>query len=224
MLPCPIYYPYEIIKYDPTVVVIKLNPPAYKIQLKTNEVLSKQGVISFNTNYSWKSKPIGYAMDKNNFSCNLLNPKYDLVRPCLCFDNNNNPRILEGKIITKNNIKKFNLSIVIQAGPTLVRNSKIDIKLKEQIFRSDVARRTRQLSIGITKANKLVIIYSSKWALKEIAEQFIKYDCEQAIKLDGGHMAALKFAPLQGHNKASPIFVGNKGKTVLQLSFTHKKN
>lgn len=213
----PCYYPYEVIQNNQQAIVIKADPSCFNASVRVNQPLSSNATISFNTNYSWKKQPIGYLMDNNKFLYSILNPKYDYVRPCAGFDFDNKPYMFLGKYMYKENRKKYNLQLIIQAGPTLIKDGKICILLSKERFRSDVARKTRQMSIGITATNKLIILYSYAWKLDKISNYMFSLGCINAMKLDGGSMASLRLKPPNNDQKTPHIYVGNRGNVVAQI-------
>ena len=218
-VPAPVYPPYEIMRDDKKAIVIKINPAEFQPTLTFRNPLSPNTTISFTTNYSWKQNPIGYVMNERVFKNSLLNPKYDIIRPCLCFDSKNIPSIISGKKVTQRKKLKLDIKLIVQAGPTLVSNGKIFIDLKREKFRSDVAHNTRQVSVGVTQNKKIIVIYSYSWSLHEIAKYLISVNCVNAIKFDGGGMASLRFKP-HPNDKSSPHrYVGNHGVLPVFVGF-----
>jgi hypothetical protein len=216
---------YEILRNDDDAVAIKINQRAYGVGFGRNQRLFSGG-ISFNINYSWLGKPIGILALGGSMCKNIITHETNGVRPCYCIYKDDqkypNPDIQLGNAIIDN------ISLcdcVIQAGPLLVADSKNVVKQSIRVgkFQEDAVRKAKHVSIGIKGSNnsnrKTVVLYSTEWTLNEIAQYFIDNGCNKAMKLDGGHVAALRFIPHSGDKDNKPIWVGNKDITPIQMYF-----
>jgi uncharacterized protein YigE (DUF2233 family) len=177
---------YEILENNNKYVAVKINTEAYKSQLFLNKY-NHESEIAVNTSFYWRKFPIGLFKDFENIPSIL---KYEFIRPTFVIDYNGNNYImpiLKGQILS-------DYVLACQAGPTLIDNNIIVLNKCsiEQKFQSDVLRRTSHTGIGITKLNKIIIIFGYNTSLGELANKFKSYGCKDAMNFDGGHSAFLK--------------------------------
>lgn len=88
---------------------------------------------------------------------------------------------------------EWNSATVIQAGPLLVDDGKVVVMKQQAIeeFRSDVYRTANHVAIGITKAGKLIFLYSTGRNINEVAHLIQRLGVVDAIHCDSGSSAAL---------------------------------
>lgn len=182
----PIVRNFEILENNNQFVAVKINPDAYQLNIFVVNY-DKSTIIAVNTSFYWNQTPIGWFKDNKNLSSYL---KYEDIRPTFLIDTTKKNQIK--KVKTQIDLEDYILAF--QAGPTLIENGKIVFrdKIKEEKIRSDITRRTNHTAIGITKANKLVIIFGYNSNLLELSNKFLSYKCDSALNFDGGHSAFLK--------------------------------
>lgn len=81
---------------------------------------------------------------------------------------------------------------VVQAGPRLIRDGSL-VEAEDENIRDDVRRKTRHVGVGITAAGKLLFRYVSNKKLSALAEMLLADGAVDAMNMDGGHAAHLRF-------------------------------
>lgn len=83
----------------------------------------------------------------------------------------------------------------ISAGPRVVRRGRASTgaELRTEKFRADVHRRANRTAVGTRRDGKLILVFARNRTLGELARILLKYGCVEAMNLDGGHSASLRY-------------------------------
>lgn len=133
------------------------------------------------------------------------------VGSALAITKDNQAKIVPCKY--RNEIKNLPYETVLQAGPTLVLNGRISLNPRAEGFRDPrLFAATRKTAVGITPANKLVLIsVNTPISLHKLAKIVVKLGCTQAILLDGGTSTAMyaggKFVSKPGRRLTNLLLV-----------------
>ncbi len=167
-------------------VAVEVNPAAFTI---STTKLRQPELISVNTNYYHPKShiPIGVVMDRGTYK-NYLFIKVD-SRPCLVITKTGYV-CMECKPWVYHRDKMY---IVVQAGPLLIYHGK-KYNWSKRDYSSDCIRLgTKQIYIGVTKDNKLIILYTKQKNIAWATAFLLANKCTDAMKLDGGHSAHLNY-------------------------------
>lgn len=184
---------------------VMINPIAFSIEVFSGSVeQSTDTILSTNFTYSWAKLPIGLIQDHTGKKWVLTIEAKKDIRPVFCVDKQGKPHI------KKPHDPGFNTNdytTILQAGPTLIFNSKIITHLTpiQEQFRDDAIRVTDQCAIGITEHGKVIFCYSKKKSILDIATYLKSKGCVSAMKLDGGHKTSFVFNSQSGKTRKHNI-------------------
>lgn len=154
-------------------VAVQVDPRAFVFEIRRNlTAIPKDAVVVFNANYYWHGTPIGICSGWPSIV------KYVAERPVL-------------------DLKTFTFvpgALSFQAGPTLVRGGLLLDQKKVQAsehFQDDIYRVCPHVSVGVSKAGKLIITYAEAWDLPKLGAFTLSLGAQNAMNLDGGHSAML---------------------------------
>lgn len=99
-------------------------------------------------------------------------------RPLLFLPLNDFPLIT----YSRNNMGRWSIG----GGPTLIENSEINIKNKEEKFRYDIRISKKFTALGVTENKKLIIVTTFNRTMQDIAWCLKFLNCTEAMRLDGG--------------------------------------
>lgn len=177
----------------------QINPSAYQVRAVSKARISESSALSVVVNYSWLGQPIGWLshMGKDIFSL----PPFYAERPVLVWDRGaSRMTILTGDdydaIASSGADTKMT---ALQAGPFLVRSSKIPRELERapsqgvpsEFFRPDAVRVADHVAVGVTKAGKLLVGWTKGLAPVHMARRLLDLGAVDAMKCDGGRACTL---------------------------------
>ncbi|MBQ8697712.1 MAG: phosphodiester glycosidase family protein [Schwartzia sp.] len=89
--------------------------------------------------------------------------------------------------------------VIVGAGPTLVKNGKVEVTAEEEEFPDDIARgRAPRTGVAVlpNRHALLAVVDGRQWSsigatLTEFAELFVKYGAKEAVNFDGGGSSAM---------------------------------
>lgn len=180
---------YQVLQNDAQGWAVKINPAAYDVQTVKNVVPDSKSILAFNANYFWQGQVIGRLFNNSIEYTDINIDSY--LRPIVYQD-------WKGRFHYKMQpdlYEMFYAKFVFQAGPTLITKGQINIRDKEERFRYDSIRPTNHISFGVTPHNKVIVFLSHELTLTQIAQKMKSFDCNYAIKLDGGNSSYLTFSP-----------------------------
>lgn len=217
---------YEVLLTGLNNFAVKVNPKAYEVGLFRGRP-PKEAILAFNTNYSWLGVPIGHCRSEMRQLMPYLPTKMAL-RPTLTFDNCNNPNIVGPDALPTDAKRIIDASWVAgQAGPLLVAYGR-DFHVagcSNGQFQPDAVRKTLQVSVGVTGAGKVIVLWSESMGMNDIADYMVSVGCQFAMKMDGGHQAYFKFTEMldaKPGDKGFHVDRGNQGKIVAGIYFREK--
>lgn len=196
---------YQILKNLGSQVIVKINPTAYKFSVFSGKPSSK-AICAINVNYRWVGLPIGHVRSQNKNRLLTLDTYKD-IRPCLTITEEGFAKIQYPKDFVLNDYP-----LVLQAGPTLIREDELYSKVikDKELFRSDTVRTTSHTAIGCTESGKIILAYFSYASPLTMAKILKSYGCVSALKCDGGSCTALwtNFKKLQRLGSGSQAKAG----------------
>jgi exopolysaccharide biosynthesis protein len=94
-----------------------------------------------------------------------------------------------------------NYSYILGAGPTLIKDSKVNVTDKEEQFKPDITEgKSPRTALGLLKNDDILFIVvdgriknSRGFTLEELANYLIQYEIKSAINLDGGGSSTMYF-------------------------------
>lgn len=150
--------------------------------------------ILINANFFWGGKPIGTLINNGEL---LKAIPLSKSRALLILYKDRAEILVLSPAQTKENIKsgKWKDATVLQAGPLLVRDGEIVSREQQKTegFRRDVYRRTSHTAIGITRNNKLLIVFARNKTLYEMSLILKRAGAVDAINVDGGSSSSIKY-------------------------------
>lgn len=206
-------YPYEVLQLTDEKVCIKINPKAYTISVFSMQKSLADYSIAFTANYYWLKFAIGLLRDEKH----VINIWPLAGRPVLSLSSSGAELTATDELSI--DVKKA----YVQAGPTLIRDGLIDIRTVQENFRADAVRLTKQISVGVTASQKLIVLYTAKTPLKEIAKILHDVGCVDAMKMDGGSSAFLHFLPDPTDKRYKSVERGRSAPYPTGLAFTRKQ-
>lgn len=198
---------YQVLRHDYEATAVKINTTAYESNVYRGTPVFDKFTLAFNANYydPETREVIGLLADSSQWRHSMS--RFTDVRPALLFDHKNRPLIKVNDWPYKSKYQT-----VLQAGPMLLSKGTCCIpeSLKIGHYHPDtIAEGRPQISVGVTKDHKLIVLYSRRWSIWEISKYFIRQGCTEAMKMDGGHSASLTFHPDPDDRQSPEINIGN---------------
>ncbi len=170
----------QVLEQTSSRFAVKVNVRALAPHVQIGTKWNRDNVaLAFTGNYFYNRTPIGLLWD-NKYIPSIL--KYTDIRPRLIINS-------DGAHITKTDVT--DRGIMLQAGPTLIENGTVNVQLTAEKFQGDIRRAVQQVSVGVTKEHKLIVLFSTTQTPKSIAQTLLSFGCVQAMRMDGGSSAFL---------------------------------
>jgi len=133
--------------------------------------------------------PYGYIVKSGE----VINKASGDERAIFVYMKTGEARIVDGEKELKELLDQDLVQSALQAGPRLVRNSKVDTNPVAEGFKDPkvLTNRAARTSIGVTTDGKLLIVTTSSATIKEMAEVMVKLGAVEAMNLDGGASSGL---------------------------------
>ena len=133
--------------------------------------------------------PYGYIVKDGK----VINKASGDQRSVFVYTTNGEALIADGESELKKLLDEGIVETALQAGPRLVRNSKVDTDPVGEGFKDPkiLTSRGARSAIGITSDGKLIIVTTSAASIPELAEVMVKLKAVEAMNLDGGASSAL---------------------------------
>lgn len=133
--------------------------------------------------------PYGYIVKEGK----VINKASGDQRAVFVYTKSGEAVIADGENELKTLLDEKSVETAIQAGPRLVRNSKVATDPAGEGFKDPkiLTSRGARSAIGITSDGKLIIVTTSSATIPELAEVMVKLKAVEAMNLDGGASSSL---------------------------------
>jgi len=178
----------EIIQNDKQAFIVKVNTKGFEASIYSGKPKpSSKTYLAFNVNYSWLGLPIGLVINKGEVMKSIpLVKASQQGRPLLGVEFGGIPFISYSGAATT-----LFMDYALQAGPTL---HDYPSSLAVNDFKTDVARVTKHVACGVTKAGKLIVGFFHNSSLMEVSAKLKELGCFKAMNCDGGSKAHLVYS------------------------------
>jgi len=133
--------------------------------------------------------PYGYIIKDGK----VINKASGDQRAVFVYTKSGEALIVDGESELRKLLDEDSVETALQAGPRLVRNSKVSTDPTGEGFKDPkiLTNRGARSAIGVTSDGKLLIVTTSAASIPELAEVMVKLKAVEAMNLDGGASSGL---------------------------------